>query len=259
MRAVESRASLARGMCRSSVRAGVVLACAAGVEDCGGERGVGGGGGSAVADVRDDGFGVKLLGHLDDLSRALAHDPEDALNLGHSIAAHAQCIIRPVLEVLLDTLEESVVNEPRHGVVALAGLGAQEGVELSLGKDDEPAELIDGEADALDEVGTDLTCLAHVGGVVILDDQCLRGALRGGAFAAGLAAFVRRTARDRVADATDAELQDDLGGFVGVAELTAHARGIRLRTREGAVESEDDAVDDRRLAGTGRALDEEES
>ena len=258
MRAVEGGTRFVRGMGRGGLGAGVVLTRACAVEGRGGEGSGRGRRGGTLADVGDDGFRIELLGHLDDLRRALAHDPEDAVYLGDRIAAHAQGVIRSVLEVLLDALEESVVDEPRHGVVALAWLGAQERVELALGKHDESAELIDRQADALDEVGTDLARLAHVGGAVVLDHQGLRGALRGRALAAGLATFVRRTAGDRVADATDAELEGDLGGLVGVAELAAHARAIRLRTREGAVESEDDAVDDRRLARTGGTLDEEE-
>ena len=69
--------------------------------------------------------------------------------------------VRAGLELLLDSGEESVVDEVAEHVVALARARAQEGVELSLGQDHELTEVLGGEPDALQEVTADLARLAH--------------------------------------------------------------------------------------------------
>jgi hypothetical protein len=215
--------------------------------------------GGLACDRGYDRIRVELVRNLDDLGGALAHHAEQALHLGGCIATQMKCVIGALLEVFLDALEESVVDEGGDRAVAVDRLGLQERVELALGEHDKAAELIDVEADALRQVDADLLGLAHVRGSVVVHAQGLRGTFEGGALAARLATLVRRIACDRVAHFADAEVERDLGRLLRAAQLAAQPAGIGVRARQRAVEREDDGVDDRCLACARGALDEEEA
>ena len=152
----------------------------------------------------------------------------------------------PLVRDLLHPLVDREVEEGHQDLAALLRLALQERVELALRQDHRAREAVVVEAEDAVDLGAHL--LDAVGdrlGRAVRDP--LEPLLRGLVGARG--------ARDPVALLADAELEHHREPLGAVADellvVVAHARDL-------AVEREDDRVDQRRLAGAGRAGDREE-
>ena len=168
----------------------------------------------------------------------------------------------PLLQCLLDAAVDLGLEQRLQDVFAPSRVGFEQLAELALGEHDDPGELVALEAEQ------PLDLRRHPAGLggKHLAFFLRRGArappqrrlrlLRGGAGAARLRTLLLRASRHPVALRAKAEVEDDLGERAGLRVVAAQALRVALAAGCLAVEREADGVEDGRLPGAGRAVDE---
>jgi hypothetical protein len=240
-----------------------------------GERGLLGGGRPRRSVV---GFG-DLLGEpcqalAEIVGRRDVGRAQDRVDLGPGVLRGALDHLSLGLERFLHPQVALGAKQALEDVLAVSAARLQQLLEPALRQHDDLAELLAAKAEELDDAAADVGGLGREGpalGVVVVGrcvgavPQCRRRVLDRDAVAATLGARLEGAALHAVTTVADREIEADLGAQVGrsvggahVASLAGTGIGGRAARRV-AVEGEDHGVEDGRLAGAGRTVDEEEA
>ena len=209
---------------------------------------------TAPDEFRGQRLGDVDVGDLGDAGQERAH-PD--LALGDALAGGGPLLGEPVL----GPGEAVDVEQRAQEVRAVLGLGPEEPGEVALREEHDLAELVDVEPEAETQV---LGALVDAGADRLpaavgepLDGQL--GLLGGRALAALLGTLLLRAPGDQEPFAAERQLAADLGAGRRVGVVAAQPLLLAARPGDGAVQREDDGVEQRRLAGPGRPPQQEQA